>query len=85
MGPRSVDNGTHRVNPPPRYCGCFLLPLAALGPQGLAMKVLVHVREQPIEIEVGPGNQRLKWLAMVAVQRFESDTGHSFACAAPRI
>jgi hypothetical protein len=49
------------------------------------MKVLVHVRDQSIEVEVGPGNQRLKWLAMVAVQRFESDTGHSFACAAPRL
>jgi hypothetical protein len=48
------------------------------------MRVVVVVREQRIEVEVGPGNQRLKWLAMVAVQRFESDTGHSFACATPR-
>jgi len=45
------------------------------------MKVVVWVRDQAIEVEVGPGNQRLKWLAMVCVQRYErSGTGHSFAC-----
>ncbi len=40
------------------------------------------VRDQAITIEVGPGNQRLKWLALVAIQRYESHSGHSFACVA---
>jgi hypothetical protein len=46
------------------------------------MKVTVWVRDQAITIEVGPGNQRLKWLALVAIQRYESHSGHSFACVA---
>lgn len=41
------------------------------------MKVIVWVRDQAIEIEAGPGNQRLKWLAMVAMQRYEAILGET--------
>ena len=45
------------------------------------MKVTVWVRDVPIPIFVGPGNQRLKWLAMVAVQRYEAEGGEAFSQA----
>eukprot|EP00965_Chrysotila_dentata_P008400 273859-Pleurochrysis_carterae.AAC.2 len=38
------------------------------------MRVVVWVKETPIEIEVGPGQQRLKWLALTAAQRFDAET-----------
>ena len=36
------------------------------------MRVRVRVREQSIVVDVGPGHQRLKWLAMVALQRYSA-------------
>ena len=38
------------------------------------MHVIVRVRDVPIKIDVGTGNQRLKWLAMVALQRYFAAT-----------
>ena len=48
-------------------------PSASLSPRtaSLDMKVRVRVRETTLEINVGPGNQRLKWLAMISLQRYE--------------
>lgn len=37
------------------------------------MKVRVRVRDYTVHIDVGPGHQRLKWLAMVALQRYHED------------
>ena len=34
------------------------------------MRVSVRVRDAAIWVDVGPGHQRLKWLAMVALQRY---------------
>ena len=34
------------------------------------MRVSVRVRDSAIWVDVGPGHQRLKWLAMVALQRY---------------
>ena len=34
------------------------------------MRVVVRVRETSVTVDVGPGHQRLKWLAMVALQRY---------------
>ena len=49
------------------------------------MRVKVRVRERTIDINVGPGNQRLKWLAMIALQRYEEtfseDSSDSFSQA----
>ena len=35
------------------------------------MKVRVRVRDHTMEINVGQGSQRLKWLAMISLQRYE--------------
>ena len=35
------------------------------------MRVLVRIRDKQISVNVGPGHQRLKWLAMIALQRYE--------------
>ena len=43
------------------------------------MRVTVWVRDTPISVYVGPGNQRLKWLAMVAAQRYEAQGGAIFS------
>lgn len=37
------------------------------------MKVRVRVRDYTVHVDVGPGHQRLKWLAMVALQRYQED------------
>ena len=34
------------------------------------MRVIVCIRDAQINVDVGPGHQRLKWLAMVALQRY---------------
>ena len=34
------------------------------------MKVVVRIRDAAITVDVGPGHQRLKWLALVALQRY---------------
>jgi len=34
------------------------------------MRVCVRVRERQVWVDVGPGHQRLKWLSMVALQRY---------------
>ena len=34
------------------------------------MRVKVRIRESTVTVDVGPGHQRLKWLAMVALQRY---------------
>ena len=34
------------------------------------MRVCVRVRDASVWVDVGPGHQRLKWLAMVALQRY---------------
>jgi N-acetylneuraminic acid mutarotase len=39
------------------------------------MRVRVHVRDEVIPVECGEGNQRIKWLAMVSLQRYESTIG----------
>jgi hypothetical protein len=39
------------------------------------MRVLAHVRDQILEVQVGEGNQRIKWLAMVALQRYDAAIG----------
>jgi hypothetical protein len=36
------------------------------------MRVRVRVRDAAVVVDVGPGHQRLKWLAMVALQRYQS-------------
>ncbi len=41
------------------------------------MRVNVRVRETTIPIDVGEGSQRLKWLSMVALQRYEADAALS--------
>ena len=41
------------------------------------MRVNVRVRETTIPIDVGEGAQRLKWLSMVALQRYEADAALS--------
>jgi len=38
------------------------------------MRVSVRVRDAQIIVDVGPGHQRLKWLAMVALQRYAEST-----------
>jgi hypothetical protein len=39
------------------------------------MRVYVRVRDSSIMVDVGPGHQRLKWLAMVALQRYSASMG----------
>ena len=34
------------------------------------MRVSVRIRDSAVWVDVGPGHQRLKWLAMVALQRY---------------
>ena len=34
------------------------------------MRVRVRIRDALVNVDVGPGHQRLKWLAMVALQRY---------------
>ena len=41
------------------------------------MRVNVRIRETTIPIDVGEGSQRLKWLSMVALQRYEADAALS--------
>lgn len=42
------------------------------------MRVVVRVREIAVTVDVGPGHQRLKWLAMVALQRYQEAIVPSF-------
>ena len=39
------------------------------------MRVRVRVRDHTLEINVGLGSQRLKWLAMISLQRYEETIG----------
>ena len=39
------------------------------------MKVRVRVRDHTLEINVGEGSQRLKWLAVISLQRYEETIG----------
>lgn len=39
------------------------------------MRVRVHVREQVLTVECGEGQQRIKWLAMTSLHRYETDIG----------
>ena len=34
------------------------------------MRVVVRIRDTAVNVDVGPGHQRLKWLSMVALQRY---------------
>ena len=43
------------------------------------MRVVVHVRSTPIQINVGAGTQRLKWLSTTAVQRYNTAGPEKFA------
>ena len=49
------------------------------------MRVKVRVRDASLEINVGQGSQRLKWLAMISLQRYEEqvsdDAGETFSKA----
>eukprot|EP00966_Prymnesium_polylepis_P240757 5567654-Prymnesium_polylepis.1 len=38
------------------------------------MRVRVRVRDTTINVDVGPGHQRLKWLTMVALQRYSEES-----------
>ena len=40
-----------------------------------AMRVRVRVRDHTLEINVGEGSQRLKWLAVISLQRYEETIG----------
>jgi hypothetical protein len=46
-------------------------------PKSTFMSVRVRLEEQSFEIGCGPGNQQVKWLAMVAVQRYSGDYAKS--------
>ena len=39
------------------------------------MRVRVRVRDHTLEINVGEGSQRLKWLAVISLQRYEETIG----------
>lgn len=39
------------------------------------MRIRVHVRDEVIVVDCGEGNQRIKWLAMVSLQRFGGTAG----------
>jgi len=42
--------------------------------RAVAMHVKVRVRDVSVTVDVGPGHQRLKWLSMVALQRYHAAT-----------
>ena len=44
------------------------------------MRVIVCIRDAQINVDVGPGHQRLKWLAMVALQSALSAWGCVLGC-----
>ncbi|ELR11323.1 uncharacterized protein ACA1_190090 [Acanthamoeba castellanii str. Neff] len=39
------------------------------------MKVIVHVREKVVQVQCGPGTQRLKWLGHVGIARYDNNNG----------
>ena len=41
------------------------------------MRVRVRVRDRTVVVDVGPGHQRLKWLALVALQRYNEQSTFS--------